>query len=265
MCRLFGYVAPEPTSLIDVLGKADFEDFTALTSIHSDGWGMAWHDDQGALRHATSTTRAQHDPRYRELAEQPLGRAGIVHLRWATPGIPRSPTNTHPFVDGDLAMAHNGNITPIDEIEELLDPASRRALQGDTDSERYFRYLAQTIRERDDELGAVSDAVATLASRFPTASLNALLLTGAHLFAIHVNCHATPPPALKGLGIAGERLRHTDDQYFGMDFRRRDGQTQIVSSGIDPHGWSDIPVDSVGVLDLATDELTWSKATLGQA
>ena len=158
-------------------------------------------------------------------------------------------------------MAHNGNITPIGELDQLLTPNSRAALRGDTDSERYFRYLVQNIRDSNDEVGAVRDAVARLAQRFPTASLNALLLTGTHLFAVHINSHATPPPALKGLGIAAERLRHTDDQYFGMDFRRVDAQTQIISSGISPVGWSDIPLDALGVLDLATNELTWTRET----
>lgn len=261
MCRLLAYVAPEPVSLIDVLGKPDFEDFTALTSIHSDGWGMAWHDHEGALRHATSTTCADHDPQFRELAEQPLGRVGIVHLRWATPGIPRTPANTHPFIDADRAMAHNGNITPIEQLDQLLTPRSRAAVRGDTDSERYFHYLVQAIDDSEDEVAAVREAVGRVAARFPAASLNALLLSRRHLFAVHVNSHATPPPALHGLGIAAERLRHTDDQYFGMDFRREAGQTHIVSSGITPIGWSDIPLDSLGVLDLATNELTWTQVS----
>ncbi|MGN6160684.1 MAG: class II glutamine amidotransferase [Marmoricola sp.] len=264
MCRLLAYVAADPISLIDALGPVDFEDYTALTAIHSDGWGMAWHDDQGTLQHVTSTTCAQHDPQYRELAGQALARTGIVHLRWATPGIPRCIENTHPFVDGDLAMAHNGNITPIDDLDELLTPESRAALEGSTDSERYFRYVVQTIGECDDEITGVTRAVTTLAEQFPAASLNALLLTPARLFAIHVNSHASPPPALKGLGIAAERLRHTDDEYFGMDVRHRGDQTQIVSSGIDPEGWTDLPADSIGILDLASRELTWTKATLAE-
>ena len=82
---------------------------------------------------------------------------------------------------------------------------------------------------------------------------------------MHVNAHATAPPALKRLGIAAERLRHTDDQYFGMDIRQREGQTHIISSGISPYGWSDIPLDTVGVLDLAKQEVTWTRATAGPA
>jgi len=265
MCRLLAYVAPRPTSLVEVLGRDDFEDFTGLTTVHGDGWGMAWLDEHGALQHARSASSAQDDPRYRELAEQPLGRAGIVHLRWASPGIPRALENTHPFVDGDLAMAHNGHIAPIERLEQLLTADGCEALQGATDSERYFRYLAQSMRaqgSQDAVNEAVGDAVSTIAADFPAASLNALMLTPTQLFAIHVNSRATPPPALKGLGIAAERLRHTDDEYFGMDFRREDGEIHIISSGIDPEGWTDMPEDSIGLVDLTSGQLTWTKPAL---
>ncbi|MDO7867045.1 class II glutamine amidotransferase [Nocardioides jiangxiensis] len=257
MCRLLGYVTDEPTSLVDLLGQEDFDAFTALTVVHDDGWGMAWRDQAGRLQRRGSACSAAGDPAYADLAAQPLGRAGIVHLRWASPGIAVRAENTHPFVAGDLAMAHNGHIAPVDRLERLLTPASRAVLRGDTDSERYFRYVLQCIEAAGDEAVGLGEAVATLEAEFPYASLNALLLTPARLLAVHVNSHASPPPALKGLGIAAERIRHTDDEYFAMDFRRSPEGVQLISSGIDPEGWEPVPEDSIGIVDLAARSLEW--------
>ena len=44
MCRLLGYVAARPTSVIDLLGQDAFDTFTSLAAVHGDGWGMAWHE-----------------------------------------------------------------------------------------------------------------------------------------------------------------------------------------------------------------------------
>lgn len=258
MCRLFAYLAPHPTSLVDVLGRTDFEAFTNLTTFHADGWGMAWQDADGHLQHASSPTAARDDPTYRQLAEQACGRAGIVHLRWASPGMPVSAQNTHPFVDAGLAMAHNGHIGSLDRLERFLSRASKDRLRGGTDSERYFRYVLQRIDALGDEHAGVTDAVADLAEAFPTSSLNALLLTPTRLFAVHVNSRATPPEALRGLGIAADRIRHTEDEYFAMDYRTTAAGVQIISSGLDPAGWTAAPDDSIGTIELATAAITWS-------
>jgi predicted glutamine amidotransferase len=265
MCRLLGYVSERPTSLVDVLGRAEFEAFTALTAFHDDGWGMAWYDaDDGRLCRAAAARSARGDATYDELAARRLGRAGILHLRWASPGLAIRPENTHPFVAGEVAMAHNGHIAPIDRLERLLDGSHRAALRGQTDSERYFQFVLQSMEAAGDEETGLVRAVATLVSEFPTASLNALLLTPATLFAVHINSRAAVPPALKGLGIAAERVRHTDDEYFAMDFRHSPSGVHLISSGIDPAGWTPAPEDSVGAVDLASGEIAWL-APEGQA
>jgi predicted glutamine amidotransferase len=268
VCRLFGFAAHHAESLVEVLGAEDFEAFTALTVVHDDGWGIAWHEDaheegRARLLSTSSATSASGDAAYKRLARTPLGPAGIVHLRWASPGLPVRPENTHPFVAGERALAHNGHIAPIGRLDGLLDRHSRDALRGDTDSERYFRFVLQCIAEAgDDELG-LARAVAILMEEFPHASLNALLLTTSQLFAVHVNSRAAVPAALHGLGLAAELVpaRHNDDEYFAMDYRRTPSGVQVISSGIDPDGWTPIPEDTIGVLDLATLDLRWRAAS----
>src|SRR3546814_8196246 len=73
------------------------------------------------------------------------------------------------------------------------DVCSSDLLVGDTDSERYFRCVRQSIEEHGDEAEGVSQALATLIKKFPESSLNALMLTPESMFAIHINSRALSP------------------------------------------------------------------------
>ena len=258
MCRLLGYVARRPTSVVEVLGKEHFEAFTALTAVHGDGWGMAWQDpDDNVIRCASSAASAIRDPAYAQLAQQRLGRAGIVHLRWATPGLRVSPENTHPFVDDGYAFAHNGHIAPLERLEGLLTSESRATLRGDTDSERYFRFVRQCIAEQGDDAQGLSHALGILVGEFPDASLNALMLTPTHVFGVHINSQASAPvKGLRSLFASEEQIpyRHTDE-YFAMDFRLTDDAVHVISSGIDPRGWTPVPENTAAMVDLSSLEL----------
>lgn len=258
MCRLFGYVSDRPTAVVDELGGEAFRDFTALTSVHGDGWGMAWHDDEGRTRTARSTASADVDPEYARLAARPLGAAGFVHLRWATGGLGVNPQNTHPFVDGDRAFAHNGHVAPIDRLEGMLTPASRAKLVGTTDSERYFQFVVQCVEQTGDEAEGVTMALRRLMSEFPHSSLNALLLTPAHLFAVHVNSRAdSPKEGLRALFESPDAIpfRH-EKEYYAMDRRSSATCVQVISSGVDTHGWTPIEGDTAAMIDLGTREVT---------
>jgi predicted glutamine amidotransferase len=255
---LLGYVASRPLAAADVLGASGFEAFTSLASLHGDGWGMAW---RGADQHTHSVSRpdsAASDPLYGKLTQEPLGSAGLVHLRWATGGLPVTPANTHPFTDGDYAFAHNGNIKPIARLTELLSPGAAAKLAGDTDSERYFRFVMQCIGESDTEADGVTRALRTMVTEFPSVSLNALLLTPSSLFAIHVNSKATSPPrALNRLYPSDADMPHRHaTEYYAMDYRITPDAVHVISSGLDEPGWTHVPPDSAAMIDLRTREVT---------
>lgn len=257
MCRLFGYVAPSARSVGDLLGEEGLDAFTSLTSVHSDGWGMAWNTAEGTRR-ASSPLSADLDDTYQELVRQPLSVAGLVHLRWASPGIEVGPENTHPFLTDDVAFAHNGHIFPIDELEALLTPATRAKLKGTTDSERYFHFVHQSVEQYEDEAEGVNRALRTLIHKFPQCSLNALMLTPTHMFAIHINSSADSPlRALRRLFDDEDEIppRHATE-YFAMDRREVDGAMQIVSSGLNEPGWTPVPADTAVMVDLRTRETT---------
>jgi predicted glutamine amidotransferase len=169
------------------------------------------------------------------------------------------PENTHPFLDGGYAFAHNGHISPVERLEDLLTPESRARLRGDTDSERYFRFVRQCIAERGDDAEGLVQSLAVLTGEFPLASLNALMLTPTHLFGVHINSHASAPvTGLRRLfsSDADVPRRHTDDDYFAMDFRLTPDAVHVISSGIDPEGWTPVPEDTAAMVDLASLEVT---------
>lgn len=260
MCRLLGYVTTHPTSVVDVLGREGFDTFTALTEVHSDGWGMAWHRSLGDETEAiTSARNASVDAQYGALSEQALGCCGLVHLRWATGGLPVSPENTHPFTDGGYAFAHNGHIAPVDHLEAQLTSASRAKLVGDTDSERYFRLIMQCIGEAaGDEAEGVTRALEILVREFPNSSLNALLLTPSRLFAIHINSRVdSPVESLRELFESDEAMPASHaTEYYAMDYRITDDAVHVISSGLDAEGWTRVPEDAAVMIDLATREVT---------
>lgn len=202
--------------------------------------------------------RQRYGVAYRELAGQPLGAAGLVHLRWATGGLPVSSENTHPFVDGEHAFAHNGHVAPIEQLDDLLTPESRAKLAGSTDSERYFRLVMQRIDEHADEVVGVTRALETLMNQFPNASLNALLLTPTRLFAIHVNSRAaSPAKALREVFESEDAMpaQHAT-AYFAMNYRITEDAVHVISSGLDEEGWNRVPADMAVAIDLATREIT---------
>lgn len=181
----------------------------------------------------------------------------MVHLRWATPGLTVRPENTHPFVADGYAFAHNGHIFPIDRLERLLSPASCSALRGSTDSERYFLFVLQCIVECGDDEAGLLAALDVLTREFPESSLNALLLGPTHMFGVHINSRAaTPLQGLRDLFVTEDELPHRHaDEYFAMDFRRTRDAVHVISSGIDPQGWTPVPENTAASVDLATLEL----------
>jgi hypothetical protein len=90
MCRLLGYCSRGSASAANLLTEQGLRDLTALSAFHSDGWGMAWYNHDGP-EISKSTRRAVDEPDYDRLAHRALGDIGLVHLRWATPGLADRP------------------------------------------------------------------------------------------------------------------------------------------------------------------------------
>jgi predicted glutamine amidotransferase len=267
MCRLLGYCSRDAASVAELLGMESFRAFTSLSDLHGDGWGMAWY--AGSKPAAwKSAARAGSQPDYDKLAWQPLGDLGLVHLRWATPGLAVSEANTHPFRYGTYTFAHNGAIYPQDRLGEMLPPEWERQLAGSTDSERYFLHLMWRLAERDgDMVAALADTTAGISRRYTASSLNAILLAPDALYAISFHDRSmVPADELRELG----RADRPDEvaAYFDLAYRVTGDAVLVASSGWPMPGWTPLPSGHVLVTDrrtLATSVVPIATALTGLA
>jgi predicted glutamine amidotransferase len=259
MCRLLGWVAQPGRSLRDVLGEESFAAFAQLSRIHADGWGLATAAG-GDVRVQKSTACAASDPEFLSVATDVVADAAVAHLRWATPGLPVEEANTHPFLHGDAAFAHNGGIYPLDRIGELLSPASRARLRGTTDSEHFFLALLDETDAGADLPTAVARVVARLAADFRPSSLNAMLLTPEALYV--VNCHdpSVQPPAPPVVETVDSVVEQVEEAapYYDLRYRCTEGSVVVASSGFaqpEGGGWQLMSANSLLVVDRATLEV----------
>jgi predicted glutamine amidotransferase len=221
MCRFLGVVAHEPAPLGSLIGE-DLEPFLSLACEHGDGWGVAHRDAEGAIRTTKAPERGDTSDRLRAWLDTCVTDMAMVHLRMASPGLPVSPGNTHPFGDTLAAFAHNGDFRPRDCLDPAIDGRLLDTAEGQTDSERY--YLA--VRTRMDAgvppakaITQVAEEVRLLADT--SMALNCLLLTPTSLYAYHEH-----DPGSEVIGRRGAA-------YFDL-YRRDDDRGTLVAS----EGWA---------------------------
>ncbi|SJM59095.1 class II glutamine amidotransferase [Gulosibacter sp. 10] len=268
MCRLLAYAAPRETTVSEVIGEANAGAFQHMTSVHNDGWGTAWlaagpGEDVPEVESLRISTPGQHDPLLASALGQDASLARLVHLRLATDDHKRTKVNTHPFLEEGIAFAHNGSIIPVERFEDLLDPAAYERVEGTTDSELYFAYVRQVIRNVG---GTVADgivpAIQQLRVTFPEASLNAVFLTDAELIVVHANSTAfVTDETFRKYGVDPEALSSEHrEHYYKLAMRQEsDGTTVFSSTGINLAGWSQVPDDTITRIDLDTLELSQRK------
>ena len=153
MCRLYGFLANEPTkvdcSLVfaqNALLLQSRADEIGLD--HADGWGIATYEN-GHPAVYRSAIAAFDDQCFSSTAEMVYSKAIVAHIRKATVGA-TSLENTHPFQAGSIIFAHNGTVAGFDsfrkEMEDQTDPDLQDLRVGTTDSEQYFLWLLTQIR-----------------------------------------------------------------------------------------------------------------------
>jgi predicted glutamine amidotransferase len=255
MCRLLGYCSPGSAPVANLLTEEGLRGFTALSAFHGDGWGMAWYNTDGP-HVQKSTRRAEDEPDYGRLTHRALGDIGLVHLRWATPGLGIGYHNSHPFRYGPYTLAHNGAVHPQDRLGEMLPAGWERRLTGTTDSERYLLHIMWRLERRGgDVVAAIADTVASIGSRYAVNSLNAILLSPDKMYAISWHDPARIPEAelrRRGLASTPEEIAG----YFHLAYRMTADAVVAASSGWPQPGWTVLPNKSVLVVDRATLEMS---------
>ncbi len=256
-CRLWGMIgaAPDDAVLDDQLVSGTRSMMT-LAASNRDGWGIAYW---AAGLSGTGLTRPQvlrggppaddpNDPRYR-LAAAEIGQqdahCAVAHVRAASSGHANAP-DPHPFVRGNLCMAHNGSVV-VATIQALLEEGTPGYLQKhppdyDTpyvDSELYFLYVLKQLElgERTGDASrpaCVSQAIRDAALRIYDAgaansSINCLAASGDTLYAL--------------------RFDTTDQSRYKLRYKQIPGAWVVASEpvGTDTTGWSSVPPKSLAI------------------
>ncbi len=142
MCQLLGMNCNVPTDIC--FSFTGFQARGGATDVHADGWGIAFFEGRGA-RLFLDPQPSSASPIARLVRDYPIRSKNVVaHIRKATQGTVAL-ENTHPFMREAWGrywiFAHNGHL-----------PDFAPALDGDflpvgnTDSERAFCWLLQTMR-----------------------------------------------------------------------------------------------------------------------
>ena len=215
MCRLLGWASRQPTTLADLLGEEELDEFTALSGTHRDGWGVARATASGVKVHKRPDT-ARDSRSFRAWAHGHASDFGLAHLRRATMGLAVGIENTHPFTDGQVAFAHNGSV--LSSPDGLVAPDVARLRRGTTDSERYFLALLTRLRSGATPREALRATVDEVAATSSFTSLNCLLLTPDELIAV---CRFDPNAPLEDLG----------PDYYDLRYRVTADAVQVSSSG----------------------------------
>ncbi|MBE3590983.1 MAG: class II glutamine amidotransferase [Firmicutes bacterium] len=238
MCRLLAYAASRAVSPRDLLGGS-IEDFRRLSAVHRDGWGAAWLDESGSVQLDKAPEPGLESPAFAARLDALRSRAAIVHLRWATGGLPVCLPNTHPFRFEGVAFAHNGGVDK-EFVRRLVAPAYLRDLEGTTDSELYFRALLSAMTETGDAFEAFARVVRAIRREGEHTGLNFLLLTPRALYAA---CAFHPR----------SKILETDPDYYVLRYRVEPDAVLVASSGwAEADAWPALPNGRAIAVDLAT-------------
>lgn len=255
MCRLLGYCAREPSAVAELIGEEGLGALIGLSELHADGWGMAWYESSGISPTEPVVQRSAlraDEPEFSKLARQPLSDLGLLHLRWATPGLAVNDLNTHPFRYGDIAFAHNGAVHPQERLGEILPPEWEAQVAGTTESERYLLLIMSYLQANGgDMVPAIAEAAGRIERQFAPNSLNAILLTPRYLYAVAWHDRDKVPAAR--LRERGYRDRPDEiASYFDLSYLTGGDAVVVASTGWAQDGWKPLPNRHVLVVERST-------------
>jgi predicted glutamine amidotransferase len=222
MCRLFG-MSGGRERLRATFWLLEAPDSLAEQSRREpDGTGLGSFDERGRPEISKQPLAAYEDQQFAREARERESRTFVAHVRYASTGAV-APQNTHPFEQADRVFAHNGVIDDVPGLERELGSDGMRAVQGDTDSERFFALIT---RETELAGGDVSQGIARAASwvaeHLPVFALNLVLITESELWALrYPETHDLLVLERAAGGPAGER--HLDHASARGSVRVRSG------------------------------------------
>jgi predicted glutamine amidotransferase len=207
MCRLFGLHAGTNvvTATFWLLDAPD--NLAAQSKKNPDGTGLGVFDGQGHPQVRKQPIAAWQDADFATEAHDMTGTTFIAHVRYATTGS-HNVVNTHPFLQDDRILAHNGVVEGLDLLDQRLrEMGTADLVLGQTDSERVFALITASIRARGGDVTAgLVDAMSWLAANVPIYAVNLLLSTATDMWALRY-------PEPNELYISDRREVHPDAQF----------------------------------------------------
>jgi predicted glutamine amidotransferase len=183
VCRLFGLSAA-PHRIHARFWLLEAPDSLATQSRHNaDGTGLGFFEPDGTPMLDKEPIAAYQDRDFTGEARHISSTTFIGHVRRASTGG-LTTANCHPFAIAGRMMAHNGAIGDLPRLEQQLGD-HRRAVQGDTDSERILALITSYTDENGgDVAAAIVRAASWLAENVPLFSINLIVATAGDLWAL---------------------------------------------------------------------------------
>ncbi len=123
--------------------------------LNGDGFGVAWYvDDDSPPALFKEVHPAWNSMNLRNLASVTHSRCLLAHVRAATPGLPVTQLNCHPFCWDRLTFMHNGIVGGFPRLKQRLvssvSEESYLEIEGTTDSEHVFALVKEAWLEVGD-------------------------------------------------------------------------------------------------------------------
>jgi predicted glutamine amidotransferase len=273
MCRLYGFLATEPTllecSLVEAQNALLVQSDRDRRGIRNpDGWGIAeWQAGYPLVTRNVYPAFA--DRRYVDTASTVNSHAVVAHVRAATVGSVAM-ENTHPFDNGTWVFAHNGTVSDIDHVATHLDLGSYGHPDGETDSELIFRWMLNRMTRHGLDPSRPADSLAPILDLVESAIVD--------LLDISIAAGASQPSQLNFMVSDGHHLVAsrwgnslywlfrtgiTDCNFCGSSHCPQAGDgykaVAIASEPLTDEAWNEVPE---GTMIGVTPELTTTTRSL---
>ncbi len=154
MCRFALYLGEEITLSALVTEPAysilhqSFHSHEREEPLNGDGFGIAWYppagDEPAILKEVHPAWNSRN---LRSVARVTRSHCLLAHVRAASPGLPVTQLNCHPFSSGRLTFMHNGTVGGFlglkHRLVKELDESTFLELEGSTDSEHVFALVKE--------------------------------------------------------------------------------------------------------------------------
>jgi glutamine amidotransferase len=172
MCRFALYLGPPitvdtlTTKPVNSIIHQSFHSHERTEPLNGDGFGVGWYVPELSPMPAVfrSVSPAWNNANLLSLARVTFSECILAHVRAASPGLPVTETNCHPFSHGRYALMHNGSIGDFQRVRrallESLSDEAFAAVKGSTDSELMFALFLDHHRQATDRDAAGAMAAA---------------------------------------------------------------------------------------------------------